>query len=139
MIALGAGVEAAQAALDAPIDALVVAGLEVGAVQFAAGAPMAAVERVLALEEQRHHLALIFLAGRAAAEDPHGARTLAQVIIEERAIQIGRLAAQRIRRGVKGKHLVQRAGTQRVRRFALVGDAALDQPAALPANLLALV
>ena len=53
VLALRAGLEARDAVLDAVLDALVVAGLEVQAVELVRCAPVAAVERVAADEEHR--------------------------------------------------------------------------------------
>jgi hypothetical protein len=53
VFALGAGLEAGDAALDAELDALVIAGLEVQAVVIRGRAPVASVEGVLTPEENR--------------------------------------------------------------------------------------
>src|SRR5205085_10208445 len=60
-ISLGAGLEAPDAPLDAELDPLVIAGLEMQAVVVRVRSPVAAEERLLAPEEDRrgHHRAAV--------------------------------------------------------------------------------
>ncbi len=89
VLALRAGLEACESVLDAVFDALVVAGLEMQAVVVAAGAPVAAVQRILAHEEDRERDRRPALAGDL---QHHSLRHPLAHHLEELQIEVGLVA-----------------------------------------------
>ncbi len=136
VLALGAGVKVCESALDAVLDALVVAGLEVQRVLGPGCAPVAAVQPAAALDEDRRRHRLAVALGEL---DHDGARQRARNLLQERDVEVVAVAMTQERAFGKAEHdpphrVVERLSGKRAER-----DAGLGDPAPFAPGLLALV
>ncbi len=126
-----------KARLDAVFDALVIAGLEVQAVELVARTPVAAIERVGADEEDRRGHDLLALAGELEHQRIAHRRDGA---IEERARQVGLVAVAQEGVGVQNPSPRRvRPASMSLRRRGLEPDALFGHAAPFALRLLALV
>src|SRR6266550_3972669 len=136
VLALGAGLEARDAPLDAELDPLVIAGLEMQAVVVRVRSPVAAEERLLAPEEDRrgHHRAAVH--GELHHERlRHGARRLA----EEGTRQVGLVPVTHEGIPVQGVDALEEPLVELAPEARLEAHARLRDAAALAPSLLALL
>src|SRR6185437_7150234 len=147
VLALGAGLEAPDPALDAELDPLVVAGLEVQAVVVGGGAPVTAVERLLRPEEDRRRDRCRRRWGGAGlrCRPMHGdldhecIRERSADLAEELAGEIRLVAVPQEGFPVKGVNGVEEALVEICAEAGLEADAGLGHPAALAPGFLALL
>src|SRR5579863_1361030 len=136
VFALRAGLEALQAALDAKLDALVVAGLVVQAVELRGRTPVAAEQRRLADEEYRRGDHAAPMEGQFHHQRlGQGARRVA----EEGACQIGLVVVAQEGLAVQGVDAIEQCFIELAAEARLEAHPGLLHAAALAVRLLALL